>query len=153
MITLRRTTAADPDFHSLVAELDIVLREIYGGKQDQYDALNKGLDNACVVVALQDGVPAGCGCFKRINRPDAVEIKRMYVRSAVRRTGIAQALLTELEQWAQDLGYPATVLQTGNKQPEAIELYRKTGYRTISPYGSYADDPDSVCMEKALSRG
>lgn len=149
MISVQRTTHADPTFNALVTELDAGLRELYGAKQSEYDVLNKGLEGASVVIALNQGKPVGCGCFK-VFGPDAVELKRMYVQPSSRRLGVARQLLVELERWAREGGYAKTVLQTANKQPEAIALYEKSGYRHIANYGSYAGDEASVCMEKHL---
>jgi GNAT superfamily N-acetyltransferase len=53
----------------------------------------------------------------------------MFVLPAHRQQGVAQAVLTELEAWARELHYPACVLETGKKQPEAIALYQKSGYQ------------------------
>jgi putative acetyltransferase len=39
-------------------------------------------------------------------------------------------------------------LETGIRQPEALGLYRKLGYRERGPFGSYRPDPLSVFMEK-----
>lgn len=42
-------------------------------------------------------------------------------------------------------------LETGVKQPEALGLYRKLGYRERQPFGDCAADPLSIFMEKQLS--
>ncbi len=81
----------------------------------------------------------------------AAEIKRMYVRDEERGRGIGKSVLTELERWARELGFSACVLETGLKQPEAITLYRKCGYETISNYGQYAAVENSVCMKKFIA--
>ena len=150
MISIRRSTAADPAFQSLVTELDEGLRNQYGAKQSKYDIHNKGLEGASVVIAINQDTPAGCGCFKTLEQADTVELKRMYVQPASRRLGIAQQLLAELEQWATEKGYAKTRLQTAVKQPEAIALYEKCGYQHIDNYGPYIGDEDSVCMEKPI---
>ena len=41
-------------------------------------------------------------------------------------------------------------LETGIKQPEALGLYRKLGYRERGPFGAYVADPLSVFMEKCV---
>jgi putative acetyltransferase len=55
-----------------------------------------------------------------------------------------QFLETELEH----RGIRLYRLETGIKQPEALGLYRKLGYRERPPFGSYRADPLSVFMEK-----
>lgn len=98
MISIRRSTFADPAFRSLVAELDADLQHRYGAKQSQYDVHNKALEAASVVIALNQNQPVGCGCFKAFDRADTIEVKRMYVQPAVRGTGVAQQILAGLEQ-------------------------------------------------------
>lgn len=150
MISIRRSTFADPDFRSLVAELDTDLQQRYGAKQSQYDVHNKALEGASVVIALNQDQPVGCGCFKAFDQADTVELKRMYVQPSARGVGIAQQIITELEQWASEKGYSKAVLQTAIKQPEAIAFYRKCGYQPMAAYGAYVGDEDSVCMEKQV---
>jgi putative acetyltransferase len=41
-------------------------------------------------------------------------------------------------------------LETGLKQPEAIRLYEKNGYKLILNYGQYIGMDNSVCFEKVL---
>jgi putative acetyltransferase len=41
-------------------------------------------------------------------------------------------------------------LETGVRQPEALGLYRKLGYRERGPFGAYKPDPLSVFMEKRV---
>ena len=81
---------------------------------------------------------------------DTMEVKRMYVIPSSRKKGIASRILKELEIWALELSYARCVLETGKKQPEAIELYKKSGYTSIPNYGQYAGVKNSVCFEKVL---
>ena len=78
----------------------------------------------------------------------AAEVRRMFVTAAVRRRGVARAVLVELERQAMLLGYRALRLQTGDRQPEAVALYAAAGYARIAPFGPYVDDATSVCFEK-----
>ena len=72
----------------------------------------------------------------------------MYCRK--RGEGIATIILKELEVWAAELHYEKCRLETGKKQPEAIELYKKNGYKVIPNYGQYEGVENSVCFEKSL---
>ncbi len=47
----------------------------------------------------------------------------MYVIPNKRGSGIASLILTELEQWAKDLAFKNCLLETGNKQPEAVAFF------------------------------
>jgi len=94
-------------------------------------------------------IPLGCGAIKE-NGKDTMEIKRMYVSPKSRKRGIATAILSELEKWAGELLYTRCILETGKRQPEAIGLYMKNGYRSIPNFGQYAGVDNSVCFEKKL---
>ena len=48
------------------------------------------------------------------------------------------------------INYEKCRLETGKKQPEAIELYKKNGYNIIPNYGQYEGVENSVCFEKTL---
>lgn len=146
----KRTTAADPDFQTLVTQLDKDLWGRYQPYQAKYDGFNKVDDSARVVVIFQDEKPVGCGCFRPLSDPFCVEIKRMFVEPAFRGKGVAQQILEELENWAAEEGNKTARLETGTKQPEAIGLYEKTGYSRIENYGPYVGMETSVCLEKRL---
>jgi GNAT superfamily N-acetyltransferase len=146
---LIRTTSDNPDFRTLVAELDAHLRERNGDIMDIYDQHNIIEQNNTVVIAYIDDAPAGCGCFKPYDA-EAVEVKRMFVRPEARGAGISKLILNELENWARELGFNYTVLETGGKQVEALSLYPRAGYASIPKYGPYVNLPDSICFKKTL---
>jgi len=150
MLQLIRTDSSNTDFQELVKLLDADLRIRDGEDHAFYAQFNKidTLKNA--LVAYINNKPVGCGAFKPFT-DSTVEIKRMFVHPDYRGQGIAQELLTELEKWAAELGNTNCVLETGQKQPEAIQLYLKSGYLRIPNYGQYANVENSVCMQKMLS--
>ncbi len=78
------------------------------------------------------------------------EIKRMYVVPAARAAGLARRILAHLEQTAAAAGAEAMILETGTAQPEAIALYRSSGYTSISSFGYYRDEPLNRCFGKPL---
>ena len=148
-VTIKRTNNADKDFNMLVSLLDMDLLERYKEKQAEYDKYNKIESLDTVVVAYGDGKPIGCGCFKKFS-DDTAEVKRMYVQPEYRKKGIGAMILQELEKWAAEKGYKYAVLETAQKQPEAIHLYHKSGYTVIDNYGQYTDMPMSICLKKSL---
>jgi GNAT superfamily N-acetyltransferase len=124
--------------------------ERYGGRDgaavDPADFLPpRGL----FLVAEVDGVPAGCGAW-RAHGDGVAEIKRVYVEPAFRRQGLAQLLVTALERSASAAGRPSVVLNSGLRQPEALELYARLGYVPVPGYGIYADAPDARFLGKDL---
>ena len=135
MLTLTRTDSENNDFVFLVKQLDADLAERDGAEHSFYAQYNKIHNIRYVVVALEGDTPVGCGAIKEFS-PDAAEVKRMFVTPGERNKGIASRILRELEVWARELCYERCVLETGKKQPEAISLYIKNGYRHIPNYGN-----------------
>ena len=149
MIELIRTDSSHKDFIHLVRLLDADLAERDGIDNPFYAQFNKINMIRHAVVAYENGQAIGCGAIKS-SSPDEMEVKRMYTAPAARGKGIASIVLKELEQWAAELSYKKCILETGKRQPEAIELYKKNGYHIIPNYGQYAGIDNSVCFEKFL---
>jgi GNAT superfamily N-acetyltransferase len=95
--------------------------------------------NGAFLVAWLDGRPVGCGGWRSHGGDEAAEIKRMYVAPDARGRGVAMALLRALEDSARQAGRKRMVLETGDRQPEAIALYGKAGYDRIEDFGYYKD--------------
>jgi putative acetyltransferase len=150
MIQCIRTNAENADFQKLVRELDAELGVRDGADHSFYDQFNKIHNIKYAVVAYDNGTPVGCGAIKEYS-PDTMEVKRMYVPIERRGKGIATIVLKMLEQWAADLKYEKCLLETGKRQPEAIELYKKNGYRVVANFGQYENVENSVCFEKKLT--
>ena len=149
--------AADPhgaDAQRLLAELTAEITELYadlgydgtGG----FAAADVDVPRAVLVVAYANGNPVGCGAL-RPYQTDIAEVKRMYTVPAWRGRGVAAAVLAELERQARTFGYPIMRLETGDRQPGAIRLYERSGYRHIPTFGPYVAWSDSVCFEKPLA--
>lgn len=151
MTRLNRTNSEDKNFQSLVLELDKDLAKRNGETNDFFAQFNKIDLIHHVVVAYRDNLPVGCGAMKEYNH-STMEIKRMYVPFRQRGKGVAAEVLTELENWAMELGYKKCVLETGDKMPEAIGLYKKSGYKIIPNYGQYENLESSICFEKILAK-
>jgi GNAT superfamily N-acetyltransferase len=79
------------------------------------------------------------------------EIKRVFVAATHRRLGLATRLLDAVEGWALNAGVRRIVLQTGVRQPDAIALYAREGWRPSEPFGEYVGDTFSLCFSKELS--
>ena len=149
MTRLKRTNSDDIDFISLVVLLDQDLKIRDGEDHTFYNQFNKIDKIKHVIVFYENDVAVGCGAFRE-KESDTVEVKRMFVNPDYRKRGIAAAVLKELENWAAELNYTYTILETGKKQPEAISLYQKSGYTIIPNYPPYEEMDNSVCMKKTL---
>ena len=148
-MTIYRTDSNNPDFRILVKLLDEDLRFRDGNEHAFYTQFNKIDKIKYAVIAYQNAQALGIGALRQYEA-DCMEVKRMFVLSEHRGTGIAQAILSALELWAKELGFSTCILETGKKQPEAIGLYQKSGYAIIPNYGQYVNVENSVCMAKKL---
>ena len=151
MISIKRTNSNNLDFIKLVTYLDADLAARDGQDHSFYAQFNKIDKIKYVVVAYENGKPVGCGAIKEYT-PNTMEIKRMYTLPENRGKGIASKILRELEAWASELAYEKCVLETGKRQPEAIGLYKKNGYKIIPNYGQYAGIENSLCFEKNVNK-
>ncbi len=150
MIQIIRTAADNNDFTTLVQQLDADLQSRDGADHSFYATFNKVDNSLHVVLLYANDQPVACGAFKQLSS-NTVEIKRMFTHPDARGKGFASQVLKELEIWASELCYQTSVLETGKRQPEAIQLYEKNAYGIIPNYGQYAGIDNSVCFEKKLS--
>ena len=123
----------------LIRELQDDLRRRYGGPDETpVDPAQFVPPHGTFVVARVDGEVAACAGLRR-HDDETVEPKRMYVRDAYRRRGLASLLLVELENRSRGAGYQRLALETGLAQPEAVALYERHGYQPHPGFGHYAD--------------
>jgi len=151
VITTVKTNSQNPDFINLVKLLDAELAKRDGEDHAFYSQYNHIDRLNHVVVLYSNYLPVACGAIKEFESKKT-EIKRMYTFPEYRGRGLATTVLIALEEWAADLGYDFTVLETGKRQPEAIALYKKNGYIRRSNYGQYDGIENSVCFEKRLDK-
>jgi GNAT superfamily N-acetyltransferase len=123
----------------------------YGGPDDTpVDPAQFAPPHGAFVVGELDGAPVAMGGL-RPHLDGAVEIKRMYVLPAARGQGFARRVLGALEDRARALGATRVLLETGQRQPEAIKLYESSGYERIDGFGHYRDAPLSLSFAKQLN--
>jgi len=149
MIRLIRTDSDNNDFIELVKRLDAELAILDGDEHAFYAQLNKTDKIKHVIVAYENDKPISCGAIREYS-PTIMEVKRMYTKPGSRSKGIATKILNELEKWASELSYQKCILETGKRQPDAIWLYQKNGYKATLNYGKYVEMENSVCFEKKI---
>ena len=82
-----------------------------------------------------------------------LEVKRVVVLAEARGHGVAKQLMAYLENFATARGARRLILQTGDRQPDAVALYQSLDYQPIPIYPPYTDAiPFSQCFEKVLPR-
>jgi GNAT superfamily N-acetyltransferase len=121
MIKIVRTNSNDSDFIFLIKQLDAYLN-------------NK---------------PVVCGAFKKFDK-NSVEIKRMFTLPENRSKGIASKILNVLKVWAKESGFNSCILETGNRQVEAVNFYKKNACKIIPNFRQYKNIDNSLCFKKVL---
>ncbi|MDU0366671.1 GNAT family N-acetyltransferase [Microbacterium sp. NPDC089180] len=101
-----------------------------------------------VLVIDASGEPVGHAALRALG--DELEVKRVYVDPRARGRGASRALMAELERLARGRGADRLILQTGDRQPEAIALYESIGYRAVEVFPPYQRFPSSRCFAKPL---
>jgi len=149
MVQISRTNNNNPDFRSLVGELDAELAIRDGDDHDFYHQFNSIESIPYVVLATINGRPVGCGALKPFDET-SVEVKRVYTPPSERGKGVARAVMQGLETWANELGFQHCILETGINQPEAIALYKILGYMPMPNYGQYQGIEMSYCFKKEV---
>jgi len=155
-LELRAASYDSADAQLLTAEVQQEYVRRYGGEGDTapVDTSEFDGDGGRFFMVYVDDVPAAMGGWRRhepLAEWDDAEIKRMYVRPAFQRRGLARLILAELERTAADAGVTRLILETGLEQPEAIAMYRSAGYDDIPPFGYYAEAELSVHLGKILT--
>jgi GNAT superfamily N-acetyltransferase len=151
-VQIRRESFASDGAQVLAAASVTELLERYGGRGGSGAApAPQDFDppSGSFLVGYEKGHPVACAGICRYNETTG-EVRGMYVVQQARGRELGRRILAALEAEAGSLGYTVVRLETGNRQTEALDLYRSAGYRRIAKYGPYVDDERSVCLEKRL---
>ncbi len=98
-----------------------------------------------------DGQAVGCGALRR--HDDRLgEVKRMYLRPAVRGRGLAADLLARIEAEAQAQGLDELALETGIGFVAARRSYERAGFEASGPFADYPDSGYAAFYRKTLAR-
>jgi GNAT superfamily N-acetyltransferase len=119
------------------AALDELNRRYGGSDEEKHVALDELLPpKGLYLVARRDEHLVGGVGLRPISDPalNVAEVKRLWVRPDLRRHGVGIALMNEVEGRARKLGYERLYLESGYAQPEALELYRNSGWETVEEY-------------------
>ncbi|WP_405762034.1 GNAT family N-acetyltransferase [Streptomyces sp. NBC_00045] len=148
-----------PDAVKLNDQVQLEYQARYGGEGDVtfLDPAMFAPPNGLYLLAYDaSGTPVASGGWRSQDENDEgysdgdAELKRMYVVPEARGLGLARRILAALEDDARSAGRTRMALETGDQQPEAIALYRSSGYTPSKKFGHYRTYDSSRCMAKPL---
>jgi GNAT superfamily N-acetyltransferase len=149
-LDIRQEPYDGPAAQQLISEVQVEYVARYGSPDETpVDASEFMPPNGRFVIAYADNEPVAIGGLRRLEDGTA-ELKRMYVRPAYRRRGLSRLVLGHLEALAVEMGAQRIVLETGDRQPEAMRLYESSGYEHVEPFGHYRCSPGSAHYGKTL---
>ena len=125
---------------AMARQYHITLREEF----DEYDSTE-----AKYIVLLDDEFPvATCRLYELSGEPvPTVMLGRVVVLPEYRKQGLGQRAVKEAEQWARELGYQKSVLES---RDVAVGFYEKLGYEICDGQIIHGDTFDCIRMEKML---
>ena len=94
-----------------------------------------------VLAHGEDGRLLGCGTLRWI-RPDAVEMKRMFVRPEAQGLGLGKRLFEMRIEEARKMGCRAIYADTAKGNRPMLSIYERFGFSYIQRYPENANPPE-----------
>jgi GNAT superfamily N-acetyltransferase len=149
-VKIRQADIAEPAVRTLLGEVLEELARRYGGSGDDTPIGDGDFTPPAGVFFVADGGERLIGCSGWRRHGGDAELKRMFTAPAARGRGLARRLLATVEESARAAGCGRVILETGDRQPEAIALYESAGYRRIEDFGHYRGAPGVLSYAKEL---
>lgn len=135
-LNIVRQSSLTPEALDLLAEYYDAAEVVQRDSPEDISALI-GRPNSGLWLAYQKGVLAGCVLLRELpSIPAAAECKRLYVRPASRRSGVAGALMDAVESFARSTGLAWVYLDTYDGLASAIALYQGRGYELCERFNN-----------------
>lgn len=149
-IKIRSARYDEPAVKALLVDVMAELSGRYGGSGDDTPVNPADFlpPDGAFFVAEEAGRLIGCAGWRR--HGDDAELKRMFTASAARGRGLGRRMLTTIEESAREAGCKRVILETGDRQPEAVSLYESAGYTRIDDFGYYAGHEGVLSYAKLL---
>lgn len=153
------TDAVDLVFEYMAATLGEGGRQVPSSVRQLPTVLRRECEDLPVVyaspgalfVAYQDDQPIGCVGLAPGPFCDAAEVRRLYVRAAHRKGGVARALMDRARSHAERQGFARLVLDVLPARGHVIDFYRRLGYVDCEPFATQAPTP-MVYLQRPVAR-
>ncbi|MBQ2262354.1 MAG: GNAT family N-acetyltransferase [Loktanella sp.] len=149
MIIVAITDPHDPQATTLLRQSHALMQELFPPEENYYLSIDDlRADDIHFYTARIDERIVGTGALRVCDGYG--EIKSMFVDTAARGKGVADAILRQIEDQARLLDLPILKLETGNILHAAQKMYARHGFTPCGPFGNYPAVKSSVFMEKTL---
>lgn len=155
VVDVRAVAWEEPVAVALREAMEAEMRLRYADRTDPAHGLPPGMSVTPSTVAYtgvaynRQGLAVGHVALRWAG-PGVLELKRMYVMPAYRGRGVAEPLLDAAECVAAELGAERIVLQTGDRQPDAVRMYQRNGYARTPVFPPYETIRHSRCFQKTV---
>jgi ribosomal protein S18 acetylase RimI-like enzyme len=93
------------------------------------------------LVRDETGRLVGCATLQQA-RPDAGELKRLYVRPEANGHGLGRKLVDMRMQVAKDLGWRTLLVDAIKDNQDMLRIYEKLGFRFVDVFPECSDPVD-----------
>ena len=156
-LRLRQVPYEHVDVAALEAAAQRYYIKIYGGPDDTpFTTADFSPPHGAFFVGYlnEEAVAMGGWRFRTPGVPQVArrpaEIRRMFVQERVRGRGFARLILAALEASAAAAGADWMLLETGQPQVAAVDLYRSSGYVDVERFGHYAASESALNLGRRL---
>ena len=150
MIRVEQGSPREPAATALLEASQALMRDLFPAEANHFLSIEE-LCAPNITFLIARGCSEALGCGALADKGGYGEVKSVFVAPEARGAGAGAAILAEIESQARALALGALRLETGNTLYAAHRLYERAGFAYCGPFGSYADDPLSLFMEKQLA--
>lgn len=149
MIIVEPGDPKDPQATALLHQSHALMQELFDPEENYF--LN--IDELCTpdirfFTARREDVILGTGALAL--KDGYAEVKSMFVDQGARGSGVADAMMRQLEDCARDEGVVELRLETSDRLAAAVKLYERHGFTERGIFGDYRPNDTSLFMEKHL---
>ncbi|MCM4076683.1 GNAT family N-acetyltransferase [Paractinoplanes hotanensis] len=149
-IKIRQADYTELSVRALLVDVIAELSERYGGSGDDTPIADEDFATPNGAFYVADGGERLVACAAWRRHGDDAELKRMFTARSARGRGLGRRMLAAIEASARVAGCRRVILETGDRQPEAIALYESAGYERIEDFGYYRGHDGVLSYAKEL---